>query len=135
MMELIEGHDYEVVNEGLGGVRDYLEQTSRNAFLRFASLIDQATSGRRGKYATIALNMAGVTTDQQGISNLYQRHPDVIDQYFEYVDIVALSKKIEVDQVIGQSAPVAILKTGGVLAAGIIIGVAGMRLYNRKNRT
>ena len=132
MMELIEGHDYEVVDEGLGGVRDYLEQTSRNAFLRFAGLIDQATSGRRGKYATIALNMAGVTTDQQGISNLYRQHPDVIDQYFQYVNIVALSKKMEVDQVIGQSAPVAILKSGGLLATGIIIGVAGMRLYNRK---
>jgi len=132
MKELIQGRDYEVVDEGLGSIGDYLEQTSRNAFLHFASLINNATSGRRGKYATIALNMAGVTTSKEGISRIYEQHSDVIDDYFEYVDVIALSKKLEVDQMVASSAPKAILKTGGLLAAGIVLGVAGLKLYNRK---
>jgi len=132
MKELIQGRDYEVVDEGLGSIGDYLEQTSRNAFLHFASLINNATSGRRGKYATIALNMAGVTTNKEGISRIYEQHSDVIDDYFEYVDVIALSKKLEVDQMVASSAPKAIVKTGGLLAAGIILGVAGLKLYNRK---
>ena len=135
MKELIQGRDYEVVDEGLGSIGDYLEQTSRNAFLHFASLINNATSGRRGKYATIALNMAGVTTNKEGISRIYEQHSDVIDDYFEYVDVIALSKKLEVDQMVASSAPKAIAKTGGLLAAGIVLGAAGLKLYNRKNRT
>jgi len=132
MKELIQGRDYEVVDEGLGSIGDYLEQTSRNAFLHFASLINNATSGRRGKYATIALNMAGVTTNKEGISRIYEQHSDVIDDYFEYVDVIALSKKLEVDQMVASSAPKAIAKTGGFLAAGIVLGVAGLKLYNGK---
>jgi len=132
MKELIQGRDYEVVDEGLGSIGDYLEQTSRNAFLHFASLINNATSGRRGKYATIALNMAGVTTNKEGISRIYEQHSDVIDDYFEYVDLIALSKKLEVDQMVASSATKTIAKTGGLLAAGIVLGVAGLKLYNRK---
>ena len=132
MKELIEGTDFEVVDEGLGGISDFLERTSRNAFLRFAGLINSATSGRRGKYATIALNMAGVTTSNEGISRHYEQHADVIDEYFEYVDVVALSKKLDVDTAIASHAPAAIFKVGGLLTAGILIGVAGLKLYNRK---
>lgn len=132
MKELIEGTDFEVVDEGLGNISDYLERTSRNAFLHFAGMINSATSGRRGKYATIALNMAGVTTSNEGISRLYEQHSDVIDEYFEYVDVVALSKKLEVDKAIATHAPTAILKVGGLLTVGILIGVAGLKLYNRK---
>jgi len=132
--ELVEGRDFEVRDEGLGGVGDYLQRTSRNAFLHFASLIGSATSGSRGKYATIALNMAGVTTSSSGISNFYKQNADVIDQYFEYVDVVKLSKKLEVDQMVARKAPKTILKTGGFLAAGVVLGVAGLTLYNRKNR-
>ena len=132
MKELIEGRDYEVVDEGLGAIGDYLERTSRNAFLHFAGLINNATSGRRGKYATIALNMAGVTTSGKGISRHYEQHAQVIDEYFEYVDVVALSKKLDVDKAIATHAPGAILKVGGLLTVGILIGVAGLKLYNRK---
>lgn len=132
MKELIEGKDFEVLDEGLGSVADYLQRTSLNAFLHFASLIGSATSGSRGKYATIALNMAGVTTSSSDISNFYKQNADVIDQYFEYVDVVKLSKKLDVDQMVASNAPKAILKTGGLLAAGIIIGAAGLTLYNRK---
>jgi len=135
MKELIQGRDYEVVDEGLGSIGDYLERTSRNAFLHFASLINSATSGRRGKYATIALNMAGVTTNKEEFSRIYEQNSDVIDDYFEYVDVIVLSKKLEVDQMVASNAPKAILKTGGLLAAGIVLGVAGLKLYNRKNRT
>lgn len=132
MKELIEGTDFEVVDEGLGNISDYLERTARNTFLHFAGMINSATSGRRGKYATIALNMAGVTTSNEGISRLYEQHSDVIDEYFEYVDVVALSKKLDVDKSIATHAPAAILKVGGLLTAGILIGVAGLKLYNRK---
>jgi hypothetical protein len=130
--ELIEGRDYEVVDEGLGAIGDYLERTSRNAFLHFAGLINNATSGRRGKYATIAFNMANVTSSKEGISNLYEQHSDVIDQYFEYVDVVALAKRLEVDKAIAQSAPGVILKTGGLLLVGAAIGVTALKFYNQK---
>ena len=132
MKELIEGTDFEVVDEGLGNISDYLERTARNTFLHFAGLINNATSGRRGKYATIALNMAGVTTSNEGISRHYEQNAQVIDEYFEYVDVVALSKKLDVDKAIATHAPGAILKVGGLLAVGIVIGVAGLKLYNRK---
>lgn len=134
MKELVEGKDYEVVDEGLGSVGDYLQRTSRNAFLHFASLINSATSGRRGKYATIALNMSGVTTSSNGISKFYEQNADVLDQYFEYVDVVKLSQKLEVDQMVADRAPTIILKTGGLIATGILIGIVGFKLYNRKNR-
>ena len=132
MKELIEGRDYEVIDEGLGSIGDYLERTSRNAFLRFAGLIGSATSGRRGKYATIALNMAGVTTSAEGLSSHYEQHAEIIDQYFEYVDVVALSKKLDVDKSVARQTQSAAIKGGGLLAAGILIGVAGLNLYNRK---
>lgn len=132
MKELIEGRDFEVVDEGLAGISDYLEHTSRNAFLHFASLIGSATSGRRGKYATIALNMAGVTTSKEGISRHYGQHADVLDEYFEYVDVIALSKKLNVDKAVASQAPAAIAKAGGLLTAGVLIGVVGLKLYNQK---
>ena len=119
---------------GLAGVSDYLERTSRSAFIHFASLIHDATSGRRGKYATIALNMAGVTTSNEGISRLYEQHSDVIDDYFEYVDVIALSKKLDVDQMVARKAPQTILKTGGLFAAGLVFGAAALTLYNKKTR-
>lgn len=133
MKEFVEGRDFEVLDEGLGRVGDYLQRTSRNAFLHVASLIGSATSGRRGTYATIALNMAGVTTSSSGISTFYEQNADVIDQYFEYVDVVKLSKKLDIDQRVASSAPNAILKTGGLLAAGIVLGVAAHKL-TKKNR-
>jgi hypothetical protein len=120
---------------GLSGIESYLEQTSRNAFLRFAGLIDHATSGRRGKYATIALNMAGVTSNQQAISDHYAAHNDVIDQYFEHVDVIALAKKLDVDDAAAKGIPRAIGRTGGLLLAGAAIGVAALTLYNRKKLT
>ena len=134
MNQLVAGKDVEVIDEGLGSVGDYLQRTSRNAFLHAAALIGSATSGRRGKYATIALNMADLTTSKQGISSLYEQHSGVIDAYFEYVDVVKLSKKLKLDQMAASSAPKAILKAGGLVAAGILLGVAGRTLYNRKNR-
>ncbi|MEX2352220.1 MAG: hypothetical protein WD529_07285, partial [Balneolaceae bacterium] len=114
-------------------IREYLETTSRNAFVKFAGLINSATSGRRGHLATIALNMAGVTTDKNGISRVYEQHPGVIDRYFEYVDVVALSQKLNVDEAVAKRVSPAIIKGGGFLAAGIIIGVAGVTIYKRKS--
>lgn len=116
---------------GLSGIEDYLEQTSRNAFLQFAGLIDQATSGRRGQYATIALNMAGVTSNQQTISDHYAAHSDVIDQYFEHVDVLALAKKLGLDDAAAKGLPRAIGQ-GGILLAGVAIGIAALTFYNRK---
>jgi len=135
MKQLLQGRDFDVVDEGPGSIGDYLQRTSRNAFLHVAALIDSATSGRRGKYATIALNMANLTTSKEGISRLYEQHNDVIDEYFEYVDVVKLSKKLKVDQMVAKRAPAIILKTGGLIGAGVLIGVAVTKLYNRKNRT
>ena len=123
-----------ITDSSLAGMSDYLERTSRSAFLHFASLVHDATSGRRGKYATIALNMAGVTTSNEGISRLYEQHSDVIDDYFEYVDVIALSKKLDVDQIVARKAPQTLLKTGGLFAAGLVFGAAALTLYTKKTR-
>jgi len=122
-------------DDGLGSVGDYLQRTSRHAFLHFAGLIANATSGRRGKYATIALNMAGVTTSADGISRHYEQHSDVIDDYFEYVDLISLAKKLGLDRSVTRSASSTIVKTGGLLAAGILLGAGGLTLYNTKFRS
>jgi hypothetical protein len=103
--------------------------------VRFAGLIDQATSGRRGQYATIALNMAGVSSNQQAISDHYKAHSDVIDHYFEHVDVIALAKKLGVDDAAAKGIPRAIGRAGGLLLAGAAIGVAALTLYNRKKLT
>jgi len=125
---------HHATDSGLAGMSDYLERTSRNAVLHVAGLIDSATSGRRGKYATIALNMAGVTTSSSGIRTFYEQNADVIDQYFEYVDVVKLSKKLGVDQMVASKAPKTILKTSGLFAAGLVFGAAALTLYTKKTR-
>ncbi len=135
MNQLVAGKDVEVIDEGLGSVGDYLQRTSRNAFLHAAALIGSATSGRRGKLATAGLNLAGVTTDSQGISRHYKQHAPVIDAYFEYVDLVALSKKLNVDKTIARKAPPAIFMVVGLLSAGALLGVVATRIYSKKHQS
>ena len=116
----------------MGGIRSYLESTSRNAFITFANLIDKATSGSRGRYATIALNMAGVTRDQKAISRVYEENPAIIDRYFEQVDVVALARKLDIDNTVAGKVAPELIRAGSYMAVGIIAGVAGLKLYNRK---
>ena len=132
MNDITEYADYQVIDHGLGGIRSYLESTSRNAFITFANLIDQATSGSRGRYATIALNMAGVTRDQKAISRVYEENPAIIDRYFEQVDVVALARKLDVDNTVAGKVAPELIRAGSYTAVGIIAGVAGLKLYNRK---
>jgi len=120
---------------GLGGARDYLENTARSAFVYAAGLIDHATSGSRGKYATIALNMANLTTDKQAISHHYGQHPEVIDRYFEYVDVGALARLVGAEKTVTKNLPRAALKAGSLVAAGILLGAGGLGIYHRKKRT
>lgn len=124
-------HSNHRTTAGLSGVSDYLERTSRNAVLHVAGLIDSATSGRRGNYATLALTMADVTTSSSGIRSFYEQNADVINQYFEFVDLVKLSKKLGVDQMVARKVPKTLLKKGGFFAAGLVFGAAALTLYTK----
>ncbi|MDZ7692050.1 MAG: hypothetical protein U5K69_13120 [Balneolaceae bacterium] len=55
----------------------------------------------------------------------------MINRYFEYVDLQAVSDLIGLEETVASSKPVAALKNAGMLSVGIAIGIAGITLYNR----
>lgn len=132
MDELIEGRDYQIVDDGMGDLSSYLRQTSRNAFKKAIGLADRALSGRKGQAATTALILADLTKDRRSFQQVFNRNADVINQYFEHVDLQAVSDMIGLQETVAKSKPVSIIKRAGILSAGIAIGVAGLSLYNRK---
>ncbi|WP_409029487.1 hypothetical protein [Gracilimonas sediminicola] len=117
---------------GLHGMDDYLQRTSQNAFKLFAGKLQEATSGRRGQLATMGLNLANLTTDKNGINKLYQDHASVIDSYFEYVDLVALSEKLGVEETVSAGISRSLIKTGSLILIGMAIGIAGQRIVTGK---
>jgi hypothetical protein len=119
-------------DSALHGIEDYLQNTSQNAFKIFADKLQHATSGRRGQLATMGLNLANLTTDKQGINNVYQQNASVLDDYFEYVDLVAMSKKLGVDEEVSGSVSNSLIKYGSLLLVGITIGVAAQRMFKPK---
>lgn len=116
----------------LNGMDDYLQRTSQNAFKLFAGKLQSATSGRRGQLATMGLNLANLTTDKNGINTVYQDHASVIDSYFEYVDLVALSDKLGVEETISKGVSRSLIKTGSLILIGMAIGMAGQRIFTGK---
>lgn len=132
MRELIEGRDYQIVDDGMGGLNSYLRQTGKNAFRKAISLADHALSGKKGKAATTAIIMAGLTTDKDGLNNVYRQHAGVINRYFEYVDLQAVSDLIGLEETFASSKSAATLKHVGFLSMGIAIGIAGLTFINRK---
>lgn len=132
MHELIEGQDYQVVDDGMGDLKSYLTQTTKNAVRKTIGFLNKALSGNKGKAATMALLMADLTTDKEAFNAVYKKHSGPINEYFEHVDLNAVSAMIGVDDAVAQAAPKAIVKGAAILTAGIIIGVAGLTLYNRK---
>jgi hypothetical protein len=132
MRELIEGRDYQIVVDSMGGLNSYLRQTGKNAFRKAISLADRALAGKKGKAATTAIIMAGLTTDKDGLNNVYRQHAGVINRYFEYVDLEAVSDLVGLEETIASSKPVAGLKNAGILSVGIAIGIAGLAFITRK---
>jgi len=132
MHELIEGRDYQIVDDGMGDLSSYLRQTGRNAFKKAIGLADRALSGRKGQAATTALVLADLTKDKRAFQQVFNRNADVINQYFEYVDLQAVSDLVGLEETVANSRPVAALKNAGILSVGIAIGIAGLSLYNRK---
>lgn len=118
----------------LHGMDDYLQRTSQNAFKLFAGKLQSATSGRRGQLATMGLNLANLTTDKQGINNMYQKNAPVIDAYFEYVDLVALSEKLGVEETASAGVSRTLIKTGSALLAGMAIGIVGQQIFKGKTK-
>ena len=131
MRELIEGRDYQIVDDGMGGLNSYLRQTGKNAFRKAISLADRALSGKKGKAATTAIIMAGLTTNKDGLNYVYHQHAGVINRYFEFVDLQAVSDLIGLEETVASSKPAAALKHAGFLSMGIAIGIAGLTLINR----
>ena len=119
---------------GLHGMDDYLQHTSQNVFKLFAGKLQSATSGRRGQLATMGLNLANLTTSKAGINRVYEQHAGVIDAYFEYVDLVALSKKLTTDDPLSSSAKSPLIKYSSTLLIGITIGMLAHRTYNSTSK-
>ena len=119
---------------GLHGMDDYLQRTSQNAFKLFAGKLQSATSGRRGQLATMGLNLANLTTSKAGINRVYEQHAGVIYAYFEYVDLVALSKKLTTDDPLSSSAKSPLIKYSSTLLIGITIGMLAHRTYNSTSK-
>jgi hypothetical protein len=117
---------------GLLGMDDYLQRTSQNAFKLFAGKLQSATSGRRGQLATMGLNMANLTTSKAGINKVYEQNAGVIDAYFEYVDLVALSEKLGVEEAVSTGVSRSLHKTGSMILIGMAIGMAGQRIFTGK---
>jgi len=134
MNELIEGRDYQIVDDGMGDLSSYLRQTSRNAFKKAIGLADRALSGRKGQAATTALVLADLTKDKRSFQQVFDRNADVINRYFEHINLQAVSDMIGLQDSVAKSRPVSMIKKAGVLSIGIAIGVAGITLYN-KNRS
>lgn len=132
MHELIEGRDYQIVDDGMGGLNSYLRQTGTNAFRKAISLADRALSGKKGKAATTAIIMADLTTDKEGLNNVYRQHAGVINRYFEFVDLQAVSDLIGLEETVAKSKSMATLKQAGFVSMGIAIGIAGLTFINRK---
>ena len=132
MHELIEGRDYQIVDDGMGDLSSYLRQTSQNAFKKAIGLADRALSGRKGQAATTALVLADLTKDRRSFQGVFNRNADVINRYFEHVDLQAVSDMIGLQDSVAKSKPVSIIKQVSILSIGIAIGVAGLSLYHRK---
>lgn len=132
MQELIEGDDYQVLDDGMGDLKSYLQQTGNNATRKAISLLDRALSGHKGKAVTMAMLMGDLVTDREAFNNTYKNHAETINQYFEFVDLSAAARLTGTDQTIANSLPRIISKNLGILAAGILLGVAGMKYYNYK---
>jgi len=131
MHELIEGRDYQIVDDGMGDLSNYLRQTGRNAFKKAIGLADRALSGRKGQAATTAIVLANLTKDKRTFQQVFNRNADVINQYFEYVDLKAVSELVGLEETVAKSRPMAALKNVGMLSVGIAIGIAGLTFYNR----
>lgn len=132
MQELIEGDDYQVLDDGMGDLKSYLQKTGNNATRKAISLLDRALSGRKGKAVTMAMLMGDLVTDREAFHSAYKNHAQAINQYFEFVDLSAAARLTGADQTIASSLPRAISKNLGILTAGILLGVAGMKYYNYK---
>lgn len=118
----------------LHGLDNYLQRTSQNAFKLFAGKLQSATSGRRGQLATMGLNMANLTTSKAGINKVYEQNAGVIDAYFEYVDLVALSEKLGVEEAVSTGVSRSLIKTGSLILIGMAIGMAGQRIVTGKRK-
>ena len=132
MQELIEGRDYQLVDEGLGGVSDYLDRTGRNLVNKLIAVADSALSGRKGQAATAALNLAGLTNNTRAFSETFSRHSDAINDYFEYVDLAKMGQMLGVDKTITRQVGPSVAVKGMYLAGGIAIGLLLTTLFNSK---
>lgn len=119
---------------GLLGLDNYLQRTSQNAFKLFAGKLQSVTSGRRGQLATMGLNLANLTTSKEGINKVYEQNAGVIDDYFEYVDLVALSEKLGVEEAVSTGVSRSLIKTGSLILIGMAIGVVGQRIVTGKRK-
>lgn len=133
MQELTQGRDYWVVDEGMAGLQSYLSRTSRNAVRKAMGIADRALSGHKGNAATTAILLANLASDKEAFRTTFNKHEQAINAYFEHVDLRAAGELMGLEDKIVQSAS-STLKSLGFFSAGILLGVAGLSLYNRQRK-
>ncbi len=133
MQELIEGQDYQVVDDGMGGLQSYLSRTSRNAVRKAMSIANRALAGKKGNAATTAILLANLTADKEAFRATFGKYKQEINEYFEHVDLQAAGELMGLEDSIVQSSSSA-LRGAGYVSAGILLGIAGVTLYNRQRK-
>ena len=97
----IEEASYQIIDEkqGLGdGTLSSIVQENAGSIVKgFAKLIETRAGDKKGKLFTIAVTASGYASDPDGLSQAYDRNPEVIDGYFKYIDLQKLAENFDGD--------------------------------------
>lgn len=115
----------------------YIELGNGEVFNFITNQIDSLTSGRKGRVFTEAVILSEIAKNPIGLRSRYQANREILDSYFEEIDLNKLANKIGQDHI--QKAT---QKTvGGFVGAnwipftvGVGVGAALLLIANRKTR-
>lgn len=119
-------------DDGIGNVKEYLQNSAENAVTKLVQYASYLTSGNRGRYATIALNLSGISSDSKALQAVYDANPEVLNEYFEHVEIQQLARLLNLEKTVATKAPKAMAVTGAIAMIGVAVGVAGTIYYNKR---
>jgi hypothetical protein len=94
-----------------------------------SSFLNALTFGHIGKAVTFAINKSGYSRNPSALKQIYQKHPNAIDAYFNQIN----TDKIVKDVIGGKKSSITHIIVPSLLG-GILLGVGGMIWYNRSSR-
>lgn len=102
----------------------FLDKNKGTLANALANLIDTYAADDKGKLFTLAIAASGYTNDIKGLQDFYEANEKVINTYFSYIDLQALS-----DAVGGNLEKEIVNKTAGWVKARIPAFVAGAGIF------